>query len=134
MSRCTSKISSQVLQEYIEVVKDTAYNLELQLLRIDEKMTQFSIEKTTASSIRINLEDEREVTKQCLRICEDARYYINSLSDRESSLLEDASQNASEGRTFEAQLRTRQALDENRDSFARDHQPPSETPGVLGPE
>jgi hypothetical protein len=100
------------------MIKDTAYSLKLQQQRIDEKMTQFRSDHTTASSTRINLEDEREVTKQCLRICEDARSYIDSLSDRESSLLEDASQNASEVDTFEAQLRTRQALDDNRDNFA----------------
>ena len=52
-------------------------------------MTQLRTEDTTASSIRTNLEDEREVTNQCLRICEDARSYIDSLSDQESSLLED---------------------------------------------
>jgi hypothetical protein len=100
------------------MIKDTAYNLKLQQQRIDEKMTQFRSDNATASSTRINLEDEREVTRQCLRICEDARSYIDSLSDRESSVLEDASQNASEADTFEAQLRTRQALNDNRDSFA----------------
>ena len=52
-------------------------------------MTQLRTENTTASTIRINLEDEREVTNQCLRICEDARSYIDSLSDQGSSLLED---------------------------------------------
>ena len=81
-------------------------------------MTQLRAENTTASSIRINLEDEREVTNQCLRICEDARSYIDFLSDRESSLLEDPHQEASGRNTFEAQLRTRQAFDENRESFA----------------
>ena len=86
-------------------------------------MTQFRSDNATASSTRINLEDEREVTKQCLRICEDARSYIDSLSDRESSLLEEASpsssQNTSEGSsTFEAQLRTREALEGNQARFA----------------
>ena len=99
------------------MIKDTAYNLELQQQRIDEKMTQFKGDHTTVSTTSINLEDEREVTTQCLRICEDARSYIDSLSDRESSLLEDASQNASEVDPFEAQLRTRQALNDNRDSL-----------------
>src|SRR5258708_26042476 len=98
------------------MIKDTAYNLELHLRRIDEKMTQFTIENTNTSDISINLKDEREVTKQCLRICEDARSYIESLSNRESSLLQEAPQNADEDyirNSFEAQLLTRQALDEN---------------------
>ena len=58
------------------------------------------------------------MTEQCLRICEDARSYIDSLSNQESPLLQDASQSASKGTTFEAQLKTRQALEGNRDKFA----------------
>jgi Fungal N-terminal domain of STAND proteins len=103
------------------MIKDTAYNLELHLRKIDEKMTQFTIENTNTSDISIDLKDEREVTKQCLRVCEDARSYIESLSNRESSLLQEATQNTVEDyvqNSFEAQLLTRQALDENRDSFA----------------
>jgi hypothetical protein len=80
-------------------------------------MTRLNIENTNTSGVSIHLEDEREVTKQCLRICEDARSYIESLSDRESSLLSETPQNAVGENSFEAQLRTRQALDENRDSF-----------------
>jgi hypothetical protein len=118
--RHTSKVSHKVLQEYNEMIRDTAYNLELHLQRIDEKMTQFTIENTNTSDISINLKDEREVTKQCLRICEEARSYIESLSDRESSLLQEAPQNAVDDyirNCFEAQLLTRQTLDGNRDSF-----------------
>jgi Fungal N-terminal domain of STAND proteins len=100
------------------MIQDTAYNLELHLRRIDEKMTRSNIENINPSVVSIDLEDEREVTKQCLRICEDARSYIESLSNRESSLLPEASQNAVEETSFDAQLRTRQALDENRESFA----------------
>ena len=113
----TSKISHQVLQQFNEMTQDTAYNLELRLRRIDEKMTRLNIENTNASGVSIDLEDEREVTKQCLRVCEDAKSYIESLSDRESSLLPETPQNAVEENSFEAQLRTRQALDEHRDSF-----------------
>ena len=114
----TSKISHQVLHEYNEMIQDTAYNLELRLQRIDEKMMRLNIENTNASGVSINLEDEREVTKQCLRVCEDAKSYIESLADRESSLLPETPQNTVEENSFEAQLRTRQALDEHRDSFA----------------
>ena len=109
----TSKISRQVVQEYNEMVQDTAYNLQLHLQRIDEKMTRLNIENTNAPGASIDLEDEREVTKQCLRICQDASSYIESLSVRESSLLQETPQNTVEGNVFEAQLRTRQALDEN---------------------
>ena len=85
-------------------------------------MTQFRIEKTTASGSTINLEDEREVNTQCLRICDDAWSYIDPLLDRESCLLEEASQTASqaafEGNASETQLRTRQALDDKPPSCA----------------
>lgn len=114
----TSKISRQVVQEYNEMIQDTAYNLELHLRRIDEKMTRLNIDSANTPGGGIDLEDERAVTKQCLRICEDARSYIESLSIRESSLLPETPQNAVDENPFEAQLRTRQALDENRDSFA----------------
>jgi hypothetical protein len=113
----TSKISHQVVQEYDEMVQDTAYNLQLHLRQIDEKMMRLHIENTSASGASIDLEDEREVTKQCLRICQDASSYIESLSERESSLLQETPQNTVEDNVFEAQLRTRQALDENRVRF-----------------
>ena len=100
------------------MIQDTAYNLELHLRQIDEKMTRFTIENTDTSGVSIDLKDEREVTKQCLRICEDARSFIESLSNRESSLLQEPPQNAVEEGFFEAQWRTRQALIENRDNFA----------------
>ncbi|KAL4733494.1 hypothetical protein BDV11DRAFT_210170 [Aspergillus similis] len=68
----------------------------------------------------INLEDEREVTKQCLRICKDAKSFIESLTQRESAVLQEVPQNVTPDDVqsrFEAQLLTRQALDENRAGF-----------------
>jgi hypothetical protein len=119
--RHTSKVTHQVLQEYNEMVQDTAYNLEVHLQQIDEKMARFTVENTTTSDISTVLKDEKEVTKQCLRICEDARSYIESLTDRESPLLQEAPQNATEDdmqNCFEAQLLTRRALDVNGNNFA----------------
>lgn len=68
----------------------------------------------------IDLKDERTVTEQCLRICEDARSYIDSLADQEPSLqYEAAPTHAEDNQThFEAQMLTRKALEENRDRFA----------------
>ncbi|KAJ5198201.1 uncharacterized protein N7498_007318 [Penicillium cinerascens] len=110
-----AKISEKVLQDYNEMIQDTAYNLEVQLQRVDEKMARYP---TNISSI--DLKDEKEVTKQCLRICEDASHYIESLTNRESSLLHPGPQNATDDDVqnyFEAQMLTRQALNENQDSF-----------------
>ena len=58
------------------------------------------------------------MTKQGLRICGDAKLRIESLLDRESSLLPRTPQKAVEKGSVEAQLRTRQALDEHRNGFA----------------
>lgn len=123
--RHTTKVSQQVLQEYNEMVQDTAYNLEIHLQRIDEIMERLPTESSNTSDITIDLRDEKEVTKQCLRVCEDAKSYIESLTNRESSLLQEAPQNAPQTgaedytqQFFEAQLLTRQALDKNRDNFA----------------
>ncbi|KAL2816989.1 hypothetical protein BDW59DRAFT_152905 [Aspergillus cavernicola] len=117
----TSKVTHQVLQEYNEMIQDTVYSLEVHLQQIDEKMAQFTVENTNGSTINIDLKDEKEVTKQCLRICEDARSYIESLTTRESTLLQGSGQDTAENAVqtdFEAQLLTRQALDENRDNFS----------------
>lgn len=103
------------------MIQDTAYSLELHLQQIDDKMAQFTIKDTSTSDMTIDLKDEREVTKQCLRICEDARSYIESLTNRETSLLQEAPQNATEDyvrKRFEAQLLTHRTLDDNRDSFS----------------
>ncbi|RMZ83810.1 hypothetical protein DV738_g1025, partial [Chaetothyriales sp. CBS 135597] len=116
----TSKIPEKVLEEFNEMVQDTAYNLELHLQQIDEKMTQLNLEKFSASGASTDLEDEKAVTKQCLRVCEDARSYIESLSVRESHLLQKTAEDNSveEQDIFEAQLRTRLALEGNQSSFA----------------
>ncbi|KAJ5413759.1 hypothetical protein N7509_000386 [Penicillium cosmopolitanum] len=119
--RHAAKISQDVLKQYNEMIQDTVYNLELHLQRIDEKVERFNINSAGSSDLTVDLNDEREVTKQCLRVCEDARHCIESIGIREFSLLQDRSQNNAEDdgdKRFQAQLLTRQALDENRDSFS----------------
>ena len=106
------------------MIQDTAYNLEVHLQRIDQKTAQFTSENTNTSDISIDLNDEREVIKQCLRVCEDARSYIKSLTIRESSLLQEVPHNYAGNDTrncFEAKIPARQTLNENRDSFAGMH-------------
>ncbi|KAJ0426803.1 hypothetical protein BJY00DRAFT_2108 [Aspergillus carlsbadensis] len=118
----TSKVSQRVLEEYIEMIQDTSYSLNEHLQRIDEKLAELTPENTETSGGNIDLKDERAVTAQCLRICEDARYYIESLTDQEAILRENLPQNlaneAAVGHEFEAQRLTRQALIENQKSFA----------------
>lgn len=101
------------------MIQDTVYALKIYLQRVDEKIAQLTTDTTTTSSSTIDLKDEKEVTKQCLRICEDTSHYIASLATQESSLLH-GPQNAAEDNNhqFEAQTLARQVLNKNQDNFA----------------
>lgn len=101
------------------MIKDTAYNLEIHLQRIDEKLASITADGTTGLDTSIDLQDERDVTRQCLRICQDARSHIESLQDRQPSLLQGATQRTADivRNQFDAELMTRQTLNENRDKF-----------------
>ncbi|KAJ5111886.1 hypothetical protein NUU61_001516 [Penicillium alfredii] len=102
------------------MIQDTAHNFEVQLCRVDEKMARLTTDSANVLNSNIDLKDERDVTKQCLRICEDAKSYIDSLTNQEPSLLHEGPQSATDvgQSSFEAQALTREAQDENRDSFA----------------
>ncbi|KAK3669798.1 hypothetical protein LTR78_010315 [Recurvomyces mirabilis] len=115
----TSKISHDVLVEYSEMIHDTTYNLELHLQRIEEKMTKLTTEHKLALGGAVDLKDEKDVTRQCLRICEAARSYLDTVSTDASTLLQEASQNGTEDELYDAQRRTREMLDETRDNFTR---------------
>jgi hypothetical protein len=73
----------------------------------------------SSSGISVNLQDERDVTQLCLRVCEDAKSYIDSLQDQ-SPGLQDVSQEATPfvKNQFQAQLLTRQTLNDNRTRLA----------------
>lgn len=105
------------------MIQDTAYNLNIHLQRIDEKMALFVTESksTSASDTSVDLRDERAVTEQCLRICQDAKSYIESLTDQEESLKDQPLPlSTSDSQSpFEAQLLARRALDENRDRLSQ---------------
>lgn len=105
------------------MVEDTSYNLNIYLRRIDEKLAQLPGENTYTPAGDVDLQDEREVTKQCLRICEDARIYLESCTNREPSLLPESPPNDPTEdivhQRFEAQQITRQALEDNRKSIAQ---------------
>ncbi|KAJ5153765.1 uncharacterized protein N7500_009204 [Penicillium coprophilum] len=112
-----AKVSRKALEDYNEMIKDTMYSLEVHLQRVDEKMVQLSIDNTITSSSSLDLEDEKEVTKQCLRICENASHYIASLAGQDSSLFQGTRNGGGKDHLFEAQRITRQALGENQNNF-----------------
>lgn len=102
------------------MIKDTAYNLEMRLQRIDEKITSAVADRPTLlEDSSIDLQDEKAVTVQCLRICEHASSYIKSLQDDQPALQREAPLLGSGYvlNQFEAQLLTQKSLNENRDNL-----------------
>lgn len=102
------------------MVKTTAYSLEIRLQRIDEKLTSLAADQPARLEIpSIDLQDEKAVTIQCLRICERASSYIESLQKGQSTLQKEAlEKNAGYVlNQFEAQLLTQKTLNENRDNL-----------------
>ncbi|KAF2158405.1 hypothetical protein M409DRAFT_71661 [Zasmidium cellare ATCC 36951] len=99
--------------------KVTQSDLELHLQRIDEKMTQLTTDHKTNHAMGVNLNDEKEVTRQCLNVCEEARTYLQNLSTGTASLLHEAPRDAGQDHFYEAQVQTRQALNETQDRLAQ---------------
>jgi len=117
------KLSRKALDEYDEMVKDTMYNLQLRLRRIDDQMkTMRPASGASTSYMDIDLSNERQVTNQCLQICQDAQFYLETLTRRGSTLLDETPPtNTADAlhEKFEAQLLTRQALIDNQASFVK---------------
>jgi Fungal N-terminal domain of STAND proteins len=102
------------------MVKDAAYNLEIRLQRIDEKITTLaSHHSTLLEDSSIDLQDEKAVIMQCLRICERATSYIQSLQNEKPILQREAlGQSAGDlPHRFEAQLLTQKTLTETRNKL-----------------
>ena len=102
------------------MIKDTTYNLQIHLQRIDEKITTVAAGYPTLSEdFSIDLQDEKAVTEQCLRICERASSHIKSLQDGQPVLQREASQQSARyvQDQFEAQTLTSKSLNENRDNL-----------------
>ncbi|KAH8657224.1 hypothetical protein BGZ60DRAFT_383964 [Tricladium varicosporioides] len=116
-----SKVTQQVVGDYNEMIESTVYNLELRLQRIDEKITSVVADHLSIlEDSGIDLQDEKAVTKQCLRICERASSYIKSLQDGQPTLQRGVPQEGAgyAVNQFKAQLLTRQLLDENQDKLS----------------
>src|SRR3569833_1468391 len=116
-ARHHSMLSHEVLERYSEMIKDTTYNLQIHLQRVDEKLASIAADSTDNPGTNVDLQDEREVTRQCLRICQDAMSYLENLQDRQPSSPQVAApRNAGTVRNlFDAEVMTRQTLNESRD-------------------
>ncbi|KAK4247374.1 hypothetical protein C7999DRAFT_14611 [Corynascus novoguineensis] len=101
----------------IEMIKDTAYDLQVRLQRIEASLGA----ESTSSDTNIDLQDEREVTRQCLRICQDAQSYLKSLQDGQAfRKREVASSSAGTVQSqFEAELVMNEAINESRRNLIR---------------
>jgi hypothetical protein len=102
------------------MIKDTAYNLEIRLQRIDEKIMSVATDRPTLlKDSNIDLQDEKAVTEQCLRICERASSFIKALQDEQPALQRESPQQSAGYvlNQFEAQLLTQKSLNENRDNL-----------------
>ncbi|KAL2201524.1 hypothetical protein P885DRAFT_26721 [Corynascus similis CBS 632.67] len=101
----------------IEMIKDTAYDLQIRLQRIEASLGTTS----TSSDTSIDLQDEREVTRQCLRICQDAQSYLKSLQDGQAFRRREvaSSQAGTVQSQFDAELVMNEAINESRRNFIR---------------
>jgi len=73
----TAAVTADVLEEFKEMITNTTSDLEDHLLEIDNKLqilsTQGSRMSNEHSDDRKTIEEERDSTKQCLRICAQVR-------------------------------------------------------------
>ncbi len=96
------------------MIKDTTYNLEVRLQRVE---TSLSTDSTSADA-DIDLEDEKEVTSQCLRVCENAQSYLETLQNGRASLRREATTPTGVVQSqFEAELIMTRTLMESRSNF-----------------
>lgn len=104
-------------------MKNTTYDLKLRLQRIDDKLHNLTPPSGPGvSNTEIDLSNERQVTEQCLQICQDAKSYFESLARRDAGLLQEAPPGRVDNdlqNKFEAQLLTRQAIDDNQTSMVK---------------
>ena len=102
------------------MIKNTVYDLQVRLQRIEDEMTHNPPKHTNSSDAsETNLKDEKDVIKQCLRICEDAKSHLESLQSQESPMqgMPYNIDDIAEG-DIEARQMTFRALSESRDKIA----------------
>lgn len=100
----------------MKMTQDASEDLQLQLQRIDEKLASLSSDDAPSSDVHMDLRDEKAVIRQCLRICQDAKIFIESMLTRQPYVLQEASpinSTDTEQNSFDAQFATRQALVES---------------------
>ncbi len=93
------------------MIKDTTYDLEVRLQRVEASFSTVS----TGADTNIDLEDEKAVTSQCLRVCENAQSYLESLQNSQASMRREATTPAGTVQSqFEAEILMDRAFTETR--------------------
>lgn len=113
-SKC-STITKELLQKYNVLVESTMDDLKLHMQRIEEKMAQFGERNHGATSVDVDLNDEKAVTEQCLDICQEALAHIKDLSARISSFRSTVS-DSDNVQVFEAESQTMKTLIRNQEN------------------
>ncbi|KJR86853.1 uncharacterized protein SPSK_01752 [Sporothrix schenckii 1099-18] len=119
--RNTSQITREVLNDFHEMIKNTVYDLHVHLQRIEEEISHDRPQRTSinsSTSSEAELEDEKDVIKQCIRICEDAESHLEFLQHQDPPMrMSGGVGDVSDG-DIEAQQMTFRALSESRDRIA----------------
>ncbi|EJT70639.1 hypothetical protein GGTG_11662 [Gaeumannomyces tritici R3-111a-1] len=120
ISMLYSKLNHKVLEQFDEAIKDAVDNLEMRLQRIDERLARIDPDETSDVETSIMLHDERERTRQCLRVCEKARSYLDSLA-QDQQIPPQQGEASSAGNIardqFESELKMKRAINESRSMF-----------------
>ncbi|KAJ1332028.1 fungal STAND NTPase-like protein [Microdochium nivale] len=82
----TTKQTHSVLEGYNELVQDTIYNLDMQLQRIHERIGSLGVGPSPDPKATIDLDDEKAVTEQCLRICQQAKTVLERFQEEQPTL------------------------------------------------
>ncbi|KAL8413550.1 hypothetical protein RB594_004984 [Gaeumannomyces avenae] len=120
ISMIYSKLNHKVLEQFDEAIQDAVHNLNMRLQRIDERLARIDPDETSDVETSIMLHDERERTRQCLRVCEKARSYLDSLA-QDQQIPPQQGEASSAGNIardqFESELKMRRAINESRNMF-----------------
>lgn len=108
----SSKQFHQDLKHVDELILDTIHGLKVQLDHIDDYLTDDATDGMVEPNKKADLQDEREVTNQCLSICEDAKTYFKALQDQDQSLPDGTTAGLAGYPRFEAHISTNRGVNE----------------------
>ncbi|KXJ88720.1 hypothetical protein Micbo1qcDRAFT_189799 [Microdochium bolleyi] len=122
----TTKQTHSVLEGYNELVQDTIYNLDMQLQRIHEKIELLWIGPSPDPEATVDLNDEKAVTEQCLKICQQAKTVLARFQEEQPTLRQAAAEQPSptdpDGSRFQdqfqAQILTKKAMTQSQLTLA----------------